>query len=585
MAAPARIVTLNLGTQTVGMAEFLLAENGGVMLNGFQLTEILSDPSAEAARLPQTRLAVAEMKAALHLKGGPINYAISGQNIFARFVKLPTVAEDKVEQIIGFEAQQNVPFPIEEVVWDYQLVGNGQNGQVEVVLVAIKADLLDELNSATESNGFRAQVVDAAPMALYNAFRYNYSDVPGCSLLVDLGARTTNLIFIEPGKVFSRSIPIGGNTITANLAKELGEPFAAAEERKKREGYVSLGGAYADDANAGIAMEAKIIRNAMTRLHAEISRSINFYRAQQSGTQPARIYLCGGTANLPYVREFFAEKFQLPIEFFNPLQNVAVTQNVNTEEVVKSAHLLGELVGLSLRGISNCPLELNLRPTSVVNAHKIAARRPFLIAAGACFLLALAGWGTFLWRSASIQGAVLADINTKVSSMKNYEERFNSVKKDIARLSANAAPLTEAVDSRQAWTRLLTELNARLPDKYIWITQLEPTVDGKPVTLDDPSHSLVPPGAGAGAAPVKGKKAAPSVPAIDGLRVTGLYLYNKEKQDQVVSDFVSNLAKSPLFKLDKNERSTILNRTPQNETNWAFPYELQLPLAHPLPIH
>jgi Tfp pilus assembly protein PilN len=322
----------------------------------------------------------------------------------------------------------------------------------------------------------------------------------------------------------------------------------------------------------------------MTRLHAEISRSINFYRAQQSGTQPARIYLCGGTANLPYVREFFAEKFQLPIEFFNPLQNVAITENVNTEEVVKSAHLLGELVGLSLRGISNCPLELNLRPTSVVNAHKIAARRPFLIAAGACLLLALAGWGAFLWRSASIQGAVLADINTKVSSMKGYEERFNSVKKEIARLSANAAPLSETVDARQAWPRLLTELNARLPDKYIWITQLEPTVDGKPVMLDDPSHSLVPAGAGV-STPVKGKKTVAYVPAIDGLRVTGLYLYNKEKQDQVVSDFVSNLAKSPLFKLDKNERSTILNRTPQNEINWAFPYELQLPLAHPLPIH
>ena len=104
------------------------------------------------------------------------------------------------------------------------------------MLVAIKADLLDDLNAATESGGFRTQIVDAAPMALYNAFRYNYSDLPGCSLLVDLGARTTNLIFIEPGKVFSRSIPIGGNTITANLAKEFGESFAAAEDRKKREG-------------------------------------------------------------------------------------------------------------------------------------------------------------------------------------------------------------------------------------------------------------------------------------------------------------------------------------------------------------
>ncbi len=462
MAAPARITSLNLGTQTVGLAEFQRAENGGVMLNAYKLTEIHSDPSAEAARLPQTRLAIEEMKGALKLKGGPVNYAISGQNIFARFVKLPPVAEDKVESIIGFEAQQNVPFPIEEVVWDYQLVGDGNEagGQVEVVLVAIKADLLDDINAATESGGFRTQVVDAAPMALYNAFRYNYADLPGCSLLIDLGARTTNLIFIEPGKVFSRSIPIGGNTITGNLAKEFGESFAAAEDRKKNKGYVSLGGAYADDKDPDVAKEAKIIRNAMTRLHAEISRSINFYRAQQAGTAPARIFLCGGTANLPYLREFFAEKFQLPIEFFNPLRNVTVTPNVNVEEVVKNAHQLGELVGLSLRAINNCPMELNLRPTSVINAQKIAARRPYFIAAGACLLLALAGWWLYFMRAADIQNGVLTGINTKVATMRGFEDRFTKTKADIARIAASAAPLTQLTEDRQFWPRVINELNA-----------------------------------------------------------------------------------------------------------------------------
>ncbi len=130
--------------------------------------------------------------------------------------------------------------------------------------------------------------------------------------------------------MFSRSINIGGNTITANLAKEFQESFAAAEDRKKKDGYVSLGGAYADDKNADIAKEAKIIRNAMTRLHAEISRSINFYRAQQAGTAPQRIFLCGGTANLPYLREFFAEKFQLPIEYFNPLQATSRSRATST---------------------------------------------------------------------------------------------------------------------------------------------------------------------------------------------------------------------------------------------------------------
>ena len=586
MAAPPRIISLNLGTQTVGMAEFQRAENGGVMLNAYKLTEIHSDPSAEAMRLPQTRLAVSEMKDALKLKAAPINYAISGQNMFTRFVKLPPVAEDKVESIIGFEAQQNVPFPIEEVVWDYQLVSNQKSDQVEVVLVAIKSDLLDDLNAATETGGFRTQVVDAAPMALYNAFRYNYADLPGCSLLVDLGARTTNLIFIEPGKVFTRSIPIGGNTITGNLAKEFGESFAAAEERKKSKGYVSLGGAYADNQDPEVAKEAKIIRNAMTRLHAEISRSVNYYRAQQGGSAAQRLFLCGGTANLPYLKEFFTEKFQLPVEFFNPLRNVTVTGNVDVEGVVRHAHQLGELVGLSLRSVNNCPMELNLRPTSVVNAQRIAARRPYLVAAGLCLLLALAGWWLYFLRAAAIKESVLGGVNSQVSTMQGLEGRFKKIGGEINGIAAVSAPLGQAVDDRQEWVRLIDELNSKLPDKYIWITSLEPTVGGKPAVLGDPNHPI---GSGsatynAAPAPRPGAPAA-KAPAMDGLRVKGLYLYNEAKGDRVVSDYVANLAKSPLFKLDTaNEKTIILKRDPQTQADWAFEYELQLNLVHPIPL-
>ena len=597
MAAPARILSLNLGTQTVGMAEFQRAENGGIMLNAYKLTEILSDPSAEAMRLPQTRLAVAEMKDSLKLRGGGINYAISGQNLFARFVKLPTVAEEKVEQIIGFEAQQNVPFPIEEVVWDYQLVGgNGKdganghgdgaaNGQVEVVLVAIKADLLDDLNTAAESSGFRTQIVDAAPVALYNAFRYNYSDLTGCSLLVDLGARTTNLIFIEPGKVFSRSINIGGNTITTALAKEFRESFATAEERKKRDGYVSLGGAYADDHNAEVAKAAKIIRNTMTRLHSEISRTINFYRAQQNGSQPVRLFLCGGTANLPYLREFFAEKFQLPLEYFNPLRNVTVTGNVNVEEVVHSAHLLGELVGLGLRSINNCPMELNLRPTSVIRAQRIASRRPFFITAGLCLLLALAGWWLYFLRAANIQSEALAEVDAKVATMQNFENRFRDATADLQKVSAVAAPLNQTVEDRQFWAKIINELNVRLPEKYVWITNLQPTSGGKVLPMGDANKPLTPattatnaPAAVPGKGPAKG-------PVIDGILVQGMYLHNPANNNVVV-DYVKALAGSDYFALDMKNRqnSVILDNPPEDPKAWATPYKLQLTFKKALPI-
>src|SRR5216110_3360350 len=304
MARSTRLISLNLGSQTIGLAEFRVEAHGGLALVDYRFREIPVDPTGERMGRAQMLIALGEMMNELQIKRGRVNYAVSGQSVFARFVKLPSVGEEKIEKIISFEAQQNVPFPIDEVVWDYQLVGGGADEQLQVVLVAIKSDLLEGINAAVEAAGLRPTVIGVANMALYNAFRYNYSDVTDSSLVVDIGARTTNLLFIEPGKIFSRSVPIGGSSVTAALAKEFNEPFAAAETRKRESGFVSLGGAYADPSDVDVARMSKIIRSTMTRLHAEIMRSISHYRTQQQGKAPARIYLCGGSSGMPYMREF-----------------------------------------------------------------------------------------------------------------------------------------------------------------------------------------------------------------------------------------------------------------------------------------
>src|SRR5581483_3243512 len=339
--------------------------------------------------------------------------------------------------------------------------------KLEVVLVAIKADLLDDLNNAVEDSGLKTNVVDVAPMALYNAFRYNYSDMSGCSLLIDIGSRTTNLIFVEPNKVFSRSIPIGGSTISAAIAKDFNEPFGASEERKRALGFVSLGGAYSEPSDPDVARVSKMIRNSMTRLHAEISRSISFYRSQQGGSQPARVFLAGGSVSLPYMREFFAEKLQMPIEFFNALRNVAVGNDVNLEEAGKSAHVLGELVGLSLRSMSECPMELNLQPASVVKAHKLAQKRPYIVLAGLCVLLSLAGWWLYFQRATQVESAVIGELQQKIAPLKQKETQFQNTRKEIQAAQATAAPFIEAVNERGYWVAILDELNARLPERYV----------------------------------------------------------------------------------------------------------------------
>src|SRR5437899_1041587 len=428
MVKPARLITLNLGSQTIGLAEFRVQGHGGLVLLECRLREIPGDPAGEEMRRTQMAIALREIMDELHIKRGLVNYALAGQSVFARFVKLPAVEQEKIEKIISFEAQQNVPFPIDEVVWDYQVVGGGLDEQIQVILVAIKVDLLDEINTGVEDAGLRTFIVDVAPMALCNAFRYNYSDLTGCSLLVDIGARTTNVLFIEPAKVFSRSLPIGGNSITAAIAREFREPFAAAEVRKKRDGFVSLGGAYAEPANPDIARVSKIARSTMTRLHAELMRSISHYSGQQQGSRPERIFLRGGSAGMPYVLEFFNEKLKVPTEFFNPLQHVTVSESTLTLEVTRSAHLLGEVVGLALRSITTCPMELNLLPASVVRRQELEKRRPFFIVAAACFLLALVGCPFNSTAQAQERGKTRHHLNKKNEPMRFAKTGLTKVK-------------------------------------------------------------------------------------------------------------------------------------------------------------
>src|SRR6266516_4521361 len=215
MAGPARILTLNLGSQAISVGDFRPQSGGGLVLRDYKRRDLAIENPSEPVRHSQITATIREILNELGIKSANVNYAVAGQSVFARFVKLPSVEEEKIDRIIGFEAQQNVPFPIDEVVWDYQLVGGGTDEQLQVVLVAIKADYLENINAAIEQSGLRANKIGIATTGLYNAFRYNYADTTGCSLLVDIGARTTNLVFIEPGKVVMRSVPIGGSSITA----------------------------------------------------------------------------------------------------------------------------------------------------------------------------------------------------------------------------------------------------------------------------------------------------------------------------------------------------------------------------------
>ncbi len=334
--------------------------------------------------------------------------------------------QEKIDELVRFEAQQNVPFPMDEVKWDYQLVSDGTDGgEIEAVLVAIKSDAINEINEAVEDSSLQTQCVDIAPMAIYNAFRYNYSDVTEPALIIDVGARTTNLIYVDGNSVFTRSLPEGGAATTSAIAKEFDIPFIEAEEMKVRDGFVSLGGNYADHEDPQIATMSKVIRNTMTRLHSNVVRTSSAFR-QQGGSAPTSVYLCGGSAALPYLREFFMEKLDLPVEYFNAVRNVSVGPKIDADAVGADAHNLGELVGLGLRGISSCPMELDIVPDAVERRRDLKRRKPFLITSGICLLGTSAATGMYLAKGKSLAEQRTADLGERVQELEGLSSAIRA---------------------------------------------------------------------------------------------------------------------------------------------------------------
>jgi hypothetical protein len=313
-------------------------------------------------------------------------------------------------------------------------------------------------------------------------------------------------------------------------------------------------------------------------------RSTSHYRTQQQGNPPDRIFLCGGTAGLPYMREFFHEKFQLPIEFFNPLRNVAVSEAASASGVAHSAHLLGELVGLALRRVTVCPMELNLLPATVVRRQELERRRPFFIAAAVCVVLAMLGWSVYYTRAAQVTRDIVQVIQQKNASMRGAETQLDKLKKQITSLDGVATPLITAINDRDFWPQILEDLNARLPEADIWITELGATSGGKLLGAGDKRPGQPAPASSPQASKSGTKIPAASTKAIDGVLVRGLYLYNP-KQQEIVVDYLRNLASSPFFVVDpKTPERVIKSNSVPNDTEWAFPYELQLTLRKPVKL-
>jgi type IV pilus assembly protein PilM len=623
MAENQTTVTLNIGSQRISMAVFETSKSGGLVLKAFDSSELLADPATEAVRMPQTRLAILELAQKLKIGKAKVRYAVSGQSVFTRFVKLPPLDSDNIEQLVTFEAQQQLPFPIDTVVWDYELLDGG-SGEKEVALVAIKSDALDEINSCVIGAGMTTAEIDVAPMALFNAFRNSYADVTEPVLLIDVGAKTSNLLYIEGKRFFTRSIPVGGASLTTAIAKEYGINFAEAEGQKVTNGIVTLGGGHTSHLDEAVAALGTVIRNALTRLPTEIARTTNYYRSNHGGNAPRRVILAGGGANLPYAKEFFEEKLGLPVEYFNPMRNVMVGKAVNPEIVQKQAHMMGELVGLGLRGIGKSTINIDLVPASVEAERAAEKRRPILIAAAAVLVAGFAGYAVLNNSAAGKAEAKLAELETTKQELAATAMPIKKLLAEETAIKASAAGYVATKDAQDFWPGVLTDLRKHFSSEFTWITDLEPLVNYDPTKPNDPKIKNGDPvvkaefGADYGSSQMEAIKVeaaapaanaprprpgqpvtapAPAVPTANAIRIKGLWRDNDAKQN-IVNKLYKALreSNSPYLSFSikgadgkevplKDEQVVkSLTAIAEAEEEFAWPFEIVIPLAQPMPV-
>lgn len=471
-----RIIAIDVGSSKVVVAECIISGSSTPVISRYGISQLGVEPDGQTDASPYIVAAIREQMRALGLKPAPLYMAVAGHAVFPRFVKLPPVTKEKILQIIQYEAEQNVPFPIHEVVWDYQLVGESQEGEVNVMLVAVKLENVVGLTDCVQAVDLEPEVVDVVPLALYNTFRFNYPDRTGCTMVLDIGARASNLVFLEGSRVFVRSVPVAGNTITTELMREFGVSFDEAEALKCEHAMVALGGVYAGPEDEIKDRVSRVTRNVITRLHAEINRSINFYRGQQGGSPPLQVMLTGGSSIIPHMDTFFEEKLKVPVERLDPLLRLSVGPDVSPEQARADSHQLATISGLVLRGTLQCPVEVNLLPPALVDRKQFRRRLPFFALAAVGLVLITLCWAAYLFRIHAMLQTRIYKLDSKIAELKSSAEALKKVgeRRKIAQLKAEG--LIRLIGLRSQWAEMLNAIHLCMCDG-MWILSVVPIVD------------------------------------------------------------------------------------------------------------
>jgi len=554
------ILTIDVGGACLKMAEFSIGPNGdNITLERYAVKE-LSTELAENNFAAAFAVAFNDLMRENDFVSHQVRVSISSLYAFQRLSKLPPLLgnRSRTAQVVEGEAKLTVPYPLEEVLWDYQLIKHtkvfeieseegSESGEVltdtveelEALFVAIKDDLATAICTTLLDADMEVLSVVVAPTAMYNAAKANMFGEETCDMILDLGGRGSNLIIMDGNRMFVRSIPIGGHTITQQIAKEFSIGFDDAEEMKRKHGFVALGGAYEDSDSEVAATISKIARNVMTRLHGEVNRSINAWRSMHGGNRPEALFITGGSSIIPYVPHFLNEKLGLEVSFLNTFPVVNISETIDKQQLLEIAHLFPPMVGLAIRHIRTCPVEIALIPKIIRTTRDLQQKKPYFYMSAICALLCLLVFFGGVSARTQYDKRLEALAKGELDSKKEIADRIKKQMRNLNEIQDQYNGLMDLAKARTGWMDVLNELQKYTPSN-MWFTQIDgikeyklesdnKNQDGMMPGMDpgmmDPG--MMPPGAvgpmpGAGAPMAPGVPGAPGAPMDPGMMDPGM---------------------------------------------------------------
>jgi type IV pilus assembly protein PilM len=464
---PERKLVINCGASHVSLGIFTVNMDRQLVLEDFASKELHYDFSEESSwiscLLKNTKKLINQ-----HKISGDATVILPGYQLLTKFIKVP-VAEDQ-NQVIAYELAQELPYPLSEVVWDKHVISDDKTEQ-ELLILAAKSEATERICALISSLGLRPTSVAASPALDYNSFCYTYPDANQDTLLINIGARDTDLTFITKKIFFVRNINWGGSIIiTQNIAEELGKTFIEAEELKSK--Y------FAGERNLNTEDPVdKIIKKSsdafIEKLGAELFRSIVAFRRQHHGYNLQTAWLTGRGSLLPGLATSLSNKLNIQVRPFNPVQKLQIGPKLDKTLIDSLYYQMSELVGEASGQLLPGRVKLTLIPPYILKEQQLQKRKPLVLIAAALLLIT----STLPWLKKSITLHALQNkiqkINAQLTPIQHLNKQILSTLEQIKTINTKTEKVENFVNSKHNWINFLVELQKQLHNVGdVWLEEL-----------------------------------------------------------------------------------------------------------------